>query len=102
MNCLGRPYFSPEGGITILSCLAFLVMPMGTSPFTILGVCMLALWFFTGEWIRKRHSYIKAPWLLPVFAMVAISFLGLIYTPDFGGLGLKYAKKNYYLSLIHI
>lgn len=96
MKYLGKPYLSPEGGMTILLFLTFLVMPMGTSPFTILGVCMLALWFFTGEWIRKKHLLFKATWLLPVLAMIVLSLLGLIYTPDLGGLGLKYAKKNHY------
>ncbi|PKN62574.1 MAG: hypothetical protein CVU57_23830 [Deltaproteobacteria bacterium HGW-Deltaproteobacteria-15] len=93
---LGKPYLSPEGGITILLFLTFLVMPMGTSPFTILGGCLVALWLFTGEWIRKRHLLFKATWLVPVLAMIVLSLLGLIYTPDLDGLGLKYAKKNHY------
>lgn len=93
---LDKASLSPEGGITILLFLTFLVMPMGTSPFTILGGCMVALWLFTGEWIRKRHSLMKASWLLPVLAIVAVSLIGLMYTSDLSGLGVKYAKKNHY------
>jgi O-antigen ligase len=87
---------SPNRWIYGLFCGALFVLPMGTSPFTILGVGILAIWIITGEFIKKRHGYLKTPWFFPVLAMVVLVWLGLIYTPDLHGLGLKFAKKSHY------
>jgi lipopolysaccharide export system permease protein len=82
-------------GLYALSCGAMFVMPMGTSPFTIVGSCALALWVFSGEFRRGVVNYLREPWFFPVLAIVVISWLGLIWTPD-RKLGLSFAKKSYY------
>ena len=69
---------------------------MGTSPFTVFGVCILLIWVLTGEFFRQRRLYLKASWLWPVFAMIALMWLGLLYSPDLQGLGVKFAKKSHY------
>ncbi len=71
-------------------------MPFGTTPFTILGLCILLVWFGTGQFMRARSRYVGAPWFWPVAAMVMLTWLGLIWSGDPGGLGLKYAKKTHY------
>ena len=70
-------------------------MPMGTSPFTIAGLCALIVWLFSGEFLRKRHRYMNESWFRALFAMVALIWLGLIWSPEPFGLGLKYAGKTY-------
>ena len=71
-------------------------MPLGTSPFTILGGCILIIWLFSGEFLRRREVYLKEVWLYPVLAIIVLTWLGLIWSPDPSGLGLKYAKKTHY------
>ena len=87
---------SPEQWLYYLFCGAFFLLPMGTSPFTILGVGILFIWVITGEFFKKRHGYLREPWLWPVLAMVALTWLGLIYSNDPDGLGIKFAKKSHY------
>lgn len=87
---------SPDRWIYFLSCGALLVLPMGTSPFTILGVGIIAIWILSGAFIKKREDYLKAPWFLPVLALIVITWLGLIYSTDPYGLGFKFAKKSHY------
>jgi len=75
---------------------AFFAMPMGTSPFTILGGCALILWIFSGEFYRCRYRYLKEAWFLPVVALTALVWIGLIWSPDPSGIGFKFAKKTHY------
>ena len=88
--------FFPGRLIYYLFCCAFFMMPMGTSPFTILGGCILVTWLFSGEFLRRRDVYLKAVWLYPVLAIIVLNWLGLIWSPDPSGLGLKYARKTHY------
>ena len=79
-----------------LFCAVFFVLPLGTSAFTIVGICILVVWILSGEFLRKRNSYLRATWFAPVAAMVILIWVGLIWSPDPFGLGLKYAKKTHY------
>ncbi|MFC1820570.1 hypothetical protein ACFLZG_05755, partial [Thermodesulfobacteriota bacterium] len=79
-----------------LFCGAFFIMPMGTSPFTILGGCALILWVFSGEFIRRRYRYLGESWLFPVLAIIGLYWIGLIWSHDPSGLGIKFAKKSHY------
>ena len=87
---------SPGLWIYWLLCAFFFVLPLGTSPFTIVGACLLGVWLLSGEFLRKRNSYLRATWFAPVAAMVILVWAGLIWSPDPFGLGLKYAKKTHY------
>lgn len=91
-----RSNLSASKLIGYLACGAFLVMPMGTTPFTVLGICILVMWIFSGEFARKRAAYLRADWFLPVCGMIAVAWLGLIWSPEPFGLGLRYAKKTHY------
>ena len=87
---------SAEQLIFYLTCGALFALPLGTSSFTIFGVCILCVWVFSGQWVSKRQVYLREPWLWPVIAIMALIWIGLIYTPDPGGLGIKFAKKTHY------
>lgn len=75
---------------------AFFAIPMGTSPFTILAGCALIIWIFSGEFIRCRYSLLKEKWFLPVALLFVLAWVGLIWSPDPLGMGLKFAKKSHY------
>lgn len=86
----------PDRLLRYLAYGAFLVMPMGTSPFTIIGFCLFSVWIFSGEFMRKREAFLSANWLLPLTAVIIIVWLGLLWSSDPFSLGLTYAKKTYY------
>jgi O-antigen ligase len=87
---------SAEQLIYYLSCGALFALPLGTSSFTIFGICILCVWVFSGQWIKKRRLYFREPWFWPVLAIMALIWIGLIYSPDPEGLGIKFAKKTHY------
>jgi len=87
---------SPNRWLFYLFCAAMFAIPLGTSPFTILGACILALWIFSGELFRRKESYLKETWFPPVVAMIILPWLGLLWSTDPSGLGLSYAKKTHY------
>jgi len=90
------PKVIPDRLLYFLFLGAFFVMPFGTSPFTILGICILAVWVATGRFLKNRTQVLRARWLLPVAAIVILTWAGLLWSTDPGGLGLKYAKKTHY------
>ena len=97
MNVESRfPSLQPDRLLRYLAYGAFLVMPMGTSPFTIAGFCLLAVWIFSGEFIRKRDSFLYVDWILPLAAIIAVTWLGLLWSRDPSSLGFTYAKKTHY------
>lgn len=95
-RALNREYLKPANIILFLSCLAFFSMPLGTSPFSIAGACLLLAWICTGEFIKRKKDYVRIHWFWPVLLMIVIYWAGLLYTPDVRGLGLKYAGKSHY------
>ncbi len=78
-----------------LLCGGLFLMPIGTSPFTVLMITMLFVWIVSGELVRKRNRYLQTPWFRPLLATVVLIWLGLLYTPDPQGMGLSYAQKTY-------
>ena len=96
LSSLIKKNWSYERWVFSLLCGALFLLPMGTSPFNILGILILALWVFTGEFFNKSGIYLRKSWLWPVMAMVALTWIGLIYTPDPYGLGIRFAKKSHY------
>ena len=71
-------------------------MPMGTSPFTILGGLALLLWIVSGQCYRQKRRYLTEPWFFPVLGLIILAWIGLLWSSDPAGLGLKYAKKSHY------
>jgi len=79
-----------------LFCASFFLLPMGTSPFTIMGGLTLLLWLISGIFIKQRDGYLSSSWFFPVIAILILTWLGLIWSYDPAGLGMKYAKKTHY------
>jgi len=77
-------------------CLMFFAMPFGTSPFLIAGSLAFFIWLITGEFYRSRSLYLKSSRFLPVLAVVALVWIGLLWSADPSGVGKKYAGKSYY------
>lgn len=75
--------------------LTFFSLPLGTAPPTIAGALATAIWLFSGIGLKKRRIYAAAYWW-PVFALILLPWIGMLYTHDNTGLGMDYAEKTYY------
>ena len=82
--------------IYYLACGAFLSMPLGTSPPVICGALAALVWIFSGKPITLRYAYLGQTWFWPVLFLIALPWLGLLYTPDPGGFEIGFAKKTHY------
>ncbi len=75
---------------------AFFTMPLGIAPMTFFGILAASVWLFSGKAFHRRHIYIQHSWCWPVLLLMILPWVGLIYSPDATGMGLKYAKKTHY------
>ncbi len=75
---------------------AFFSIPLGTSPPTLCGVIAALIWLLSGEAIRSCRDLARKTWFLPVLFFIALPWIGLLYTPDPAGLGIKFAQKTHY------
>jgi O-antigen ligase len=71
-------------------------MPIGTSPPIICGVLASAIWIFSGKAMKTAGTCLRRSWFWPVLFLIFLPWLGLLYTPDPTGLGIKFAKKTHY------
>lgn len=78
-----------------LFCALFFLLPVTTSPAVIVGGLILMLWLFSGQIWTRRQRYMGQPWLWPVIIMMALPFVGLLYTINIDA-GLKTVEKSYY------
>jgi hypothetical protein len=89
----------------------FLTLPMGTSLPTICGAMTAVVWGFSGVAAHLRSFRAPSPtqrngatavsiygqaWLRPAYLLIALPWIGLLYTPDPANLGIQYAEKTYY------
>ena len=74
----------------------FFSMPLGTAPPTGLSIAAAAVWLFSGTAFRFREIYLKQSWCRPVWALMVLPWVCLIYSPDPAGIGLEYAGKTHY------
>ncbi len=74
----------------------FFSMPLGTSPPTICAVLATLIWIFSGKITKIWDTSLKKTWFWPVLLLMILPWVGLLYTPDVGGLGIKFAKKTHY------
>ena len=87
--------FSAEKAVFWCFSGVFLTMPMGISPALVFGTLAALFWFFSGMPLRGK-PFFRETWSWPVMAFIALSWVGLLYTPDPKGLGINYAGKTYY------
>ena len=79
------------------ACLgAFFAMPLGNAPMTFFGILAALIWLFSGKAYHQRHIYIRHSWSWPIILLMILPWVGLLYSPDLTGLGIKYAKKTHY------
>lgn len=84
-----------EKALVATVALTFFCLPLGTAPSTLAGGLSAAVWLFTGLAIEKRRIYARPYWW-PVFALILLPWLGLLYTQDKTGISMDYAGKTYY------
>lgn len=71
-------------------------LPFGTSPPIIFASLAVLLWLFSGKFFTLRHYYIGKKWFWPILALILLPWIGLTYSSDVSGLGIKFAKKTHY------
>jgi O-antigen ligase len=87
---------SAEQLIYYLVFAAFLSMPLGTSPPVICGALAALVWILSGKPIKLRRAYLAQSWFWPVLLFIILHWVGLLYSPDPGGMGIGFAKKTHY------
>ena len=75
--------------------LTFFCLPLGTAPSTVAAILAAAIWLFSGLALANRHVYRDRYWW-PVYGLMVLPWIGMLYTQDTTGLGLDYAEKTYY------
>lgn len=75
---------------------AFFSLPLGTSPPTIFGALAALVWVLSGKAFRQVSTCFGRSWSWPILALIAIPWVGLIYSPDLKGLGMVFAGKTHY------
>lgn len=73
----------------------FFAVPLGTSPPLICGVLAAMVWVFSGMAFQSR-SFLKQSWSWPILFVIALAWIGMLYTPDPWGFGIQYAGKTYF------
>jgi len=76
-------------------CCTFFFIPVATSPAIIAGGFSLAVWIFSGKFIKDRERWLNQDWTKPVVLFMLLPLVGLLWTGDMAT-GLKFAKKSYY------
>lgn len=77
------------------AALTFFCLSLGTAPSTIAGALTAGIWLFSGIALKRRRIYTSTYWW-PVFALIVLYWVGMLYTHDTTGIGMDYAEKTYY------
>jgi len=72
------------------------VLPMGTSPFTIMAVVATLLALLDRSFFGDLVQVLRQAWTRPVLVWVILVWVGVTYTPDTTGVSVKYALKTHY------
>ncbi len=90
-----RP-LSARGPSFLCLVTAVFVLPMGTSPFTVMAVLATLLALLDRSFYRDLVQVLRQAWVRPVLAWIALVWIGLTYAPDTTGVSAKYAFKTHY------
>ncbi len=74
----------------------FFSMPLGTSPPTICAAFAAFFWIISGNVFKMWNTCFKKTWFWPVLFFMILPWVGLLYTQDTAGLGIKFAGKTHY------
>ncbi|UCD89521.1 MAG: O-antigen ligase family protein [Desulfobacterales bacterium] len=75
---------------------AFFSLPLSITSATVFGILATLVWLCSGKAYHQRYIYIQHSWSWPVLLLMILPWIGLLYSPDTTGLGVKYAKKTHY------
>ena len=84
-----------EKALFAATALTFFCLPLGTAPLNIASALCAAIWLFSGIAVKNRHLYLKPYWW-PVFLLILLPWIGMLYTLDTTGIAMDYAKKTHY------
>lgn len=76
--------------------LAFLSMPSGITPPSLLAFISLLVWLFSGKCFHFCRHALKLSWMWPILFFIVLTWIGLLYSPDVSYHGLLFAKKTHY------
>ena len=77
-------------------CLTFLVLPVGTAPFTVASMLALAIWLFSGIGLADRKNWQNQCWAIPLAALVLLPWIGMIWSEAPTDQSLDLAKRSHY------
>ncbi len=86
---------SCEKALFAFVALTFFCLPLGTAPSSIAAGLAAAVWLFSGIALKRRAIYLSSYWW-PVFFMILLPWVGLLYSLDNTGISMDYARKSYY------
>lgn len=86
-----------DSNLVIRSGLAgmFFFLPVATSPTVICGAVVIAAWIVSGRFPADLRSWWKSDIGLPIFLMILLPWIGMIYTPVPED-GISLALKTHY------
>ncbi|MFQ5330187.1 MAG: O-antigen ligase family protein [Thermodesulfobacteriota bacterium] len=79
-------------------CATFFFLPISTSLLEISSGLMLAVWIFSGNFIRSRGRWWHEAWVKPVLLFMLLPIVALLWTDDLVR-GVDLASKSYYWLL---
>lgn len=74
----------PEAFIWLGCCGVFFFIPLTTLPTEVSGIFILAVWTFSGKFLQDAGGMVKVKIIIPVVLLIALPWLGLLYTPADG------------------
>lgn len=74
----------------------FFGVPLGNVPMLFFGFLGLFVWIASGFFHSRGESWYRLSWSWPIFAIIFLHLLGLLYTVDDAGQSLRFAKKMHY------
>lgn len=93
----GRNTKIHEKAIVWSLCAALFFTPFSISLTSIFAFLSFGLTVFSPKYIRNWREFLRSKWFYPVITLIALAWLGLLYSQDIE-LGLKLAgKTNYWL-----
>lgn len=85
--------------LSILVCLTFFMMPVGTAPLTLSSLLVLAVWLLSGVCFRDRSDWQGQEWVLPVFVLIFLPWVGMAWSSAPFEQSLKIAERSHYWLL---
>ncbi len=73
----------------------FFFIPLSTSLTAVMGTAALAVWLFSGRFVKDRACWAGEGWVKPVVLFMLLPVAGLLWGPDIAA-GADFVKKGRY------